>query len=116
MRKLAFVLMTLTAACSSDANHLGNPLLLPLNAIGNSIGNAAYNETRGKVEIYVKSNHPALVADIRRGGGPFLTKAYDIAGAPKPIRAEHTLQLQSDLQIYAGSPDALVVAVMVVSN
>ena len=34
MRKFAFVIMAFIAACSSDANHLGNPLLLPLNAVG----------------------------------------------------------------------------------
>ncbi len=115
MRKFAFILMTFAAGCTGDANHLGNPLLLPLNAIGSSIANASYNETRGKVEVFVKTNHPALVADIRRGGGPMLTKAFDIADVPKGIRAEHTLQLQSDLALYASNLDALVVAIMVVS-
>ncbi|MDC1229876.1 hypothetical protein N8Z63_09370 [Octadecabacter sp.] len=41
MRKFAFVIMAFTAASSSDANHLGNPLLLPLNAVGAAFGNAA---------------------------------------------------------------------------
>ena len=116
MRRLAFVLMTLSAGCTSGANHLGNPVLLPLSAIGSSIGNATYNQTRGKVEIFVKTNHPALVADIQRGGGPALTRVFDIANVPKPIRAEHTLQLQSDLALYANNLDALVVAIMVVSG
>ena len=47
MRKFAVVIMAFTAACSSDANHLGNPLLLPLNAVGAAFANAAYNQTRG---------------------------------------------------------------------
>ncbi|MCF2870773.1 hypothetical protein L0664_06810 [Octadecabacter sp. G9-8] len=119
MRKFAFILMTLPAfmmgGCTSDANHLGDPLLLPLNALGSSLGNAAYAQTRGKVEVFVKTNHPALIADIQRGGGPTLTQAFDIANVPKPIRAQHTLQLQSDLALYANNLDALIVAIMVVS-
>jgi hypothetical protein len=35
---------------------------------------------------------------------------------PKPVRAEHTLQLQSDLALYANNFDALEVAIMVVSS
>lgn len=73
MHKYASILMTFAAGCSPDANHLGNPLLFPLNAIGTSIGNASYNATRGKVEVFVKTNHPALIADIQRGGGPIRT-------------------------------------------
>jgi hypothetical protein len=53
MRKFAFILMTLTAACSTQPNHVGNSLLLPLNALGSSLGNATYNATRGKVQVYV---------------------------------------------------------------
>jgi len=116
MRKFTFVFLSLVAGCSNEANHLGNPLLLPLNALGTSIGNAVYNERRGKVEIFVKTNHPALIADIQRGGGPTLTQAFDIADVPKPIRAPHTLQLQSDLALYSNNLDALVVAIMVVSG
>ncbi|SMX31350.1 hypothetical protein [Octadecabacter ascidiaceicola] len=116
MRKFTFVFLTLVAACSNEANHLGNPLLMPLNALGTRIGNAVYNERRGKVEVFVKSNHPALVADIQRGGGPMLTQAFEIANVPKPVRAPHTLQLQSDLALYSNNIEALIVAIMVVSE
>ena len=116
MRKFAFVIMAFTAACCSDANHLGNPLLLPLNAVGAAFGNPAYNQTRGQVEIFVKINHPALAMDIQRGGGPTLTKAFVIAGVLQSIRAPHTLQLQSDIALYASNLDALAVAIMVVSG
>ena len=54
--------------------------------------------------------------DIQRGGGPTLTKAFDIAGVPQSIRAPHTLQLQSDIALYASNLDALVVAIVVVSG
>lgn len=120
MRKFAFILMTLPAVgligCTREANHLGNPLLLPLNAIGSSLSNASYIQTRGKVEVFVKTNHPALIEDIRRGGGPTLTQGFDIANVPRTIRAEHTLQLQSDLALYQANLEALIVAIMVVSG
>lgn len=116
MRNIAFVFISFLAACSSDANHLGNPLLLPLSGLSNAIGNAAYNETRGKVELFVKTNHPALMRDIKNGGGATLERVFDIANVPKAIRAEHTLQLQSDRQIYSANLEALIVAIMVVSG
>jgi hypothetical protein len=116
MRNFTFVFLTLIAGCSNEANHLGNPLLLPLNALGSSIGNAVYSERRGKVEVFVKTNHPALIADIQRGGGPTLTQAFDIADVHKPVRAPHTLQLQSDLALYSNNLEALIVAIMVVSG
>ena len=116
MRKLAVVFLSLLTACTNEANHIGNPVLLPLNALGSSLSNAVYGQRRGKVEVFVKSNHPALIADIQRGGGPTLTQVFDIADVPKPIRAEHTLQMQSDLALYSNNLDALVVAIMVVSR
>lgn len=116
MRKSAFVFFGLLAACTGEANHLGNPLLLPVNAIGSAIGNGAYNQRRGKVETFVKSNHPTLIADIRAGGGEALTEAYNIANVPNQIRPEHTLQLQSDLALYQAILEALIVAIMVVSG
>lgn len=116
MRKFAFIFMTLTAACTGQANHLGNPLLAPINALGNRIGNAVYSEKRGKVEVFVKTNHPALIADIQRGGGATLTQAFDLADVPQAVRGAHTLRLQSDLALYSNNLDALVVAIMVVSG
>lgn len=116
MRNFAFVFLTLTAACSGEANHIGNPLLLPINAISTGLGNAAYAQTRGQVEVFVKTNHPALIADIQSGGGDTLTAAFDIANVPTAVRAPHTLQLQSDLALYRTNLDALVVAIMVVSG
>ncbi len=116
MRKSPLLFLPLVAACTTEANHLGNPLLLPVTAIGTAFGNGAYNQTRGKVELFVKTNHPALIADIRNGGGPALTKVFDIADVPKEARDPHTLQLQSDLALYANNYDALVVAIMVVSG
>lgn len=116
MRKIALILLTFTAACTTQANHVGNPLMLPVSALGNAINNAAYSGTRGQVEVFVKTNHPALVADIQRGGGPTLTEAFNIANVPAAVRARHTLQLQSDLALYSNNIEALIVAIMVVSG
>ena len=116
MRKFAFLLLAVTPACTSGANHLGNPLLLPFSGLGTAIGNASYNQTRGKVEVFVKTNHPALIADLRAGGGATLTQVFDIANVAQSIRAAHTLQLQSDLALYSNNLDALIVASMVVSD
>jgi hypothetical protein len=41
MNKLAALLLAITAGCTSDANHIGNPLMLPIRAIGNATSNAA---------------------------------------------------------------------------
>jgi hypothetical protein len=116
MRKLTLVFLCLVAGCTNDANHIGNPLMLPVRAIGNATSNAAYNQTRGQVEIFVKTNHPALIADIQRGGGSTLDQAFDIANFAPSVRATHTLRLQSDLALYNGNLDALVVSLMVVSS
>ena len=110
------IAVVLAAACSQEANHLGNPLTLPLSGISTIVGNAAYEKRRGEVELIVKSNYPQIKNDIQAGGGPVLTEAFDIAAVPAQVRAPHTLQLQSDLALYETNLDALVVAIMVVSG
>lgn len=116
MRAHPFVFISLLAACSGEANHIGNPLLLPISGIGNAISNATYGQKRGKVEVFVKSNHPALIADLQNGGGATLTEAFNIANVPQSVRGPHTLQMQSDLALYSNNLEALVVAIMVVSG
>lgn len=116
MRSVAFVFLMVLSACSNGANHIGNPVLLPIRALGAASSNAAYNQTRGQVEVFVKTNHPALIADLRAGGGATLTQAFDLARVPAQTRAPHTLQMQSDIALYASNLDATVVAIMVVSN
>ena len=109
-----FLLMIVTlAACSEEASHLGNPLLLPISGINTAIGNAAYDHRRGQVEIIVKSNFDAIRNDINTGGGPVLTEAMDAAGIPLEDRPARIIQLQSNMGLYAGNPGALVVALMV---
>ncbi|MEJ8560656.1 hypothetical protein QTO30_05025 [Yoonia sp. GPGPB17] len=101
------------AGCSQDANHLGNPLMLPVSGVSTVIGNAAYEKRRGEVELVVKSNYEAIKTDIRAGGGPILTKAMDAAGIPERDRPARIIQLQSDMGLYQTTPGALVTALMV---
>lgn len=113
MRLLPLIPLALMAGCSSDANHIGNPLLLPINGLTTLFENAAYDERRGKVEVLVKSNWPAIVAEIDAGGGPTLTKAMEAARIPASDHPARITQLQGDRAIYANNPGALVVSLMV---
>lgn len=113
MRITALIFLGLAAACSADGT---SPVLGPLQAMGAGLQNQISNENRGAVEVFVKSNHPALIADVQRGGGPTLTAAYDLAEAPQPLRATQTLRLQSDLALYNANPGALVLAIMAVAS
>jgi len=101
------------AACSGEANHIGNPLLLPFTGLATLAENTVYNERRGRVEVLVKSNHPALIDQINAGSGPILTQAMDTARIPAPDRPARIIQLQSDLGLYQANPAALVTALMV---
>lgn len=107
------IVLPLLAACSQEANHLGNPLMLPISGVSTVIGNAAYEKRRGQVELIVKSNYEAIKTEIRAGGGPVLTKAMDAAGVPERDRPTRVIQLQSDMGLYQTTPGALVTALMV---
>jgi hypothetical protein len=112
MRFTPFALILL-GACSSEANHLGNPLFWPVNAVQNGINNAAYSQRRGSVEVIVKSEFPAILTDIDAGGGPVLTRAMEAALIPVQDRPTRVLQLQGDMGLYSANPGALVTALMV---
>ena len=116
MKRLAPALFLALGACTTGANHLGNPILWPFQAAATGVQNLAYNERRGAVEVFVMTNHPPLIADLRAGGGATLTQAFDLARVPQGVRNEHTLRLQSDLPLYAANPGALVTAIMVVAG
>ena len=113
MRRFTMFALPLIAACSTEANHLGNPLIWPFNAVQNGIDNAAYSQRRGTVELIVKSEFPGILTDISAGSGPALTRAMDAALIPAQDRPTRVLQLQGDLGLYSANPGAVVTALMV---
>lgn len=70
------------------------------------------NTRRGAVEIAVKAEFPALIADISRGGGPALERAFDAAAVPPADRPARRLQLSGDLGLYESNPGALVTSLL----
>lgn len=74
---------------------------------------AIYQDRRAAVELVVKSNFDAVIADIGTGGGPALTEAFDVAGIPIEDRATRAYQLNTDLGLYVGNPGALITAIMI---
>ena len=115
MRGIILVLI-ITTGCSTQANHIGNPLLLPVTGITTALGNAAYQQRRGQVEVFVKSNHSAILSDIAVGGGDTVARAMDIAGISTADRPARLIQMRTDLALYETSAEALVVALMVYST
>jgi hypothetical protein len=81
--------------------------------IGAASADPAYAARRGAVELAVKGNWPAIIAEIQSGGGPALTQAMDAAGVPAQDRPARIIQLQQESAIYAANPGALVSALMV---
>ncbi|SEQ20348.1 hypothetical protein SAMN05428995_103205 [Loktanella sp. DSM 29012] len=71
------------------------------------------DQTRGAVELAVKSEFPEINRDIAAGGGPALTRAFDAASVPMADRSARIIQLQSDTGLYAASPAALGNALLV---
>ena len=112
MRNTLFFL-ALLSGCSGEANHLGNPLMVPISGLATAASNAVYSQRRGAVEVFVKTNHPALINEIDLGGGPVLTDAMDIAEIPLEDRPARIIQLQSNLGLYEVNLGAFVTALMV---
>ena len=107
------IALIFATACTVQDDGRVAPIALPILGANTVIGNAAYTKRRGQVEIVVKSNFDAIKNDIRGGGGPILTKAFDTAGVPLRDRPARIIQLQSDMGLYNGTPGALVTALMV---
>lgn len=103
----------LLSGCTGEANHLGNPLLWPVQSVTSGLANGLYGTRRGAVEVAVKSSFDQVLADIAAGGGPALTFAMDEAGIPQSDRSARSLQLKGDLPLYQANPGALVTALMV---
>ncbi len=87
--------------------------MLPISGLTNAIQNGAYQQRRGDVEVFVKTNHPALLENIATGSGPALDQAMNLANIAIPDRAARKTQMQGDLELYSQNLEALIVALMV---
>lgn len=112
----SLIFLIFVAGCTGEANHFGNPLLLPVNALTSVTENAIYNERRGRVEVAVKSNFNQIIPEIRAGGGPAISTAMEEAGIPLQERPARLVQLRGDIAIYENNPGALITALMVYSS
>lgn len=113
MRIPALIALCLTTACTGGANHLGNPILWPIGAVSTGVENATYGAKRRKVSAHVHANFATLIGEIMAGSGSKLAQGMDLARVPNGERAALRALLKSDIAIYQGDPEALVVALMV---
>lgn len=90
-----------------------NPVVTTMSDAGRAITDPAYARQRGAVELHVKVNHQALLTEIATGGGPQLTRAFDLAGVPQGDRNARRIQLEGDRGLYEQNPEALISALMV---
>jgi hypothetical protein len=113
MRTLTLCLILL-GCTNGNANHIGNPLLLPVGAVTTGVENGFYNARRKRVAQFIAENKPALHADVQAGHGPTLTALYKIAKTPAKNQAALAIELnRGQTQYFAKDPEPMVVAVMV---
>jgi|GEM_PF-746009 hypothetical protein len=94
------------AACDTSGG-VQNPFTGVTSAIN------ASDTQRGAIELAVKSEFPAILAQVNAGGGPALSAAFDAAGVPFEDRPARIIQLQRDMGLYAANPGALTSALLV---
>ena len=108
---ICFILLGCT---NGEANHIGNPLLLPIGAVTTGIENAGYNARRNKVKSYVIANSGQLKQDVITGQGPTLAQLMTIARTPTGNQAALVTELRrGQTQYFGKDPEPLVVAIMV---
>ena len=108
MRALLMSLIPL-AACSTASTPFAG-------LVANPVQTAAQTERRAQLEVFVKSNHPALIDDIAAGGGPTLGRAMDLAGIPAVERPARLIQMRADISLYRAAPGALVTSLLLWSS
>jgi len=109
---VALTALALLAACSTDPARPGAPWP-GLGGLFSPVSDPAAQTRRGALELLVKANHPALMADIVAGGGATLTRALDSAGVPAADRPARIIQLQSNAGLYQANPGALIAALAI---
>jgi len=113
MRTLTLCLVLL-GCTNGNANHIGNPLLLPVGAMTTGVENGFYNARRKRVAAYVAANHAALRTDVLAGEGQVLEGLFKVARTPKAKQAALVRELgRGQSQYFGGDIEVMVVAVMV---
>ncbi len=115
MRIILTVAVLALGGC--DMGHLGNPLMWPGMAVGNAVDNAGYNARRKRVSDHVAAHQLEILTDIGTGGGPTLSKAFDLAQVHRSNRPQVLRSMQKDIAMYrpntAEAREQLVIALMV---
>lgn len=108
LRPLILAVFGLFALSACD-----NPVVTTISDAGRAITDPSYAQHRGAVELHVKVHHQAILTDIATGGGPELTRAFDLSRVPEGDRAARRIQLEGDRGLYEQNPEALISALMV---
>lgn len=113
MRSLTLCLILL--GCSNgNANHIGNPITLPISAITTGLENVSYNTRRNRVKANVIKNRKQLKKDVIAGNGPALNQIFEIAKIPAQKQAPLLKELQRGIETYFNTNiEPLVVTIMV---
>lgn len=90
-------MLGLLTACDAGPNHLGNPLLLPVRALGAVAENSVYDARRSRVRSYLIANAGA----VRQADAPTVETLWELAGVP----AERRSFVIRDLQALGFGPD-----------
>lgn len=111
--KLLFSIpLLLLAGCSTEANHIGNPLTWPVTSVGSALSNVNYDARRAQVSDFVTAHQAMILRQAMLGGGPELTGAMNLADVPEARRSALIKELTNN-PIYFNNTEALVVALMV---
>jgi len=94
MKRSSLFSLIIVAGCTGEANHLGNPFMLPVNALTSATENAIYNRRRAQVELIVKSDFrigapcPDEICSgaSRRNWEPTSLGSSFVAMRPGPVR------------------------------
>ena len=109
MYRIALPALMFLSACVQDGVTLYNPFN---GQAVTTLDPQGFSQRRADVEVVVKSQFDAVLADIARGSGPALTAAMDAAQIAPTARAARVEVLQVNLPTYRASPDALIAALV----
>ncbi|KEO60612.1 hypothetical protein [Thioclava indica] len=99
---------SLVLAGCTEANHIGNPLTLPIRAIASGAENAAYSHKRGVVKTWITRNEAGMRAE--RFDGPVTQSLLETLPAAARNQARQDLK---EAAPHADFPERATVIIMV---